>query len=99
MAKKLKFKSQKQPEKWRIFSCSDVLGGKERIIGPHIEFFGNREIIIEGCLGVFEYSDTYLKLKLPKGSLILCGNSFDISSFEATTISIKGKIDSLEFCV
>ena len=99
MSKKFKFKSEKPKEKWRIFSCSDIGEEARRVGSAHIELFGNREITVEGCMGVFEYRDTYLKLKLPKGALILCGTCFDITAFEGTTITVKGNLSSLEFCV
>ena len=86
MSKKFKFKSEKPKEKWKIFSCGD-------------EIFGNHEIIVEGCMGVMEYTDTYLKLRLPKGALTVCGTEFDIVTFEDTTITVKGNMSSLEFCV
>lgn len=98
MGKKFKFKSEKAKEKWVIFGCGKT-SEPERLNGARIELFGNREITVEGCAGVSEYSDTYLKLKLPKGSLILCGRDFDILSFEGTTITVKGYISSLEFCI
>lgn len=99
MSKKFKFKSEKPKEKWRLFGCSEGDRQAKSLKGPHLELFGNREITAEGCMGVFEYSDTYLKLKLPKGSLILCGCNFDIISFEGTTITVRGVITSVEFCV
>lgn len=99
MAKKFKIKSEKPKEKWRIFNCSDPLIEKEMLLGPHLELFGNREVVVEGCMGIWDYSDSYLKLKLQKGALILCGTSFDIISFENATIRIKGSISSVEFCV
>ncbi len=99
MSKKFKFKSEKPKEKWQIFGCSDSGAQAQRFKGPHIELFGNREITVEGCMGVFEYSDTYLKLKLPKGALILCGCNFDIVAFEGTTITVRGNMSSLEFCI
>lgn len=99
MSKKFKFKSEKPKPKWKLFGCSDDIIDKNLVKGPHIELFGNREIVLEGCTGVFEYSDTYLKLKLSKGALILCGCGFDIVSFEGSTIIVKGRISSLEFCV
>ena len=48
---------------------------------------------------VFEYSDTYMKLKLPKGSLTVCGCNFDIVAFEGSTITVRGNISSIEFCI
>lgn len=98
MPKKFKIKSEKPKQKWKIFNCTDETE-KETAKGAHTEIFGNREIILEGCMGVFEYSDTYLKLKLQKGALILCGCGFDIITFEGSTIVVKGKISSLEFCI
>ncbi len=99
MSKKFKFKSEKPKEKWRIFNCTDVREQTQLAKAPRIELCGNREITVEGCIGVFEYSDTYLKLKLPKGSLIVCGTNFDIYAFEGSTITVKGNMSSLEFCV
>ncbi len=99
MAKKFKFKSEKPKEKWQIFHGLDEALDTEALVGPHFELFGNREILLEGCLGVFEYSDTYLKLKIARGSVIICGRGFDIVLFEDTVIRIKGTISSVEFCV
>ena len=48
---------------------------------------------------MLEYSDSYLKIKLPKGSLTVCGTAFDIVSFEGETITVRGRMSSLEFCV
>lgn len=99
MSKKFKFKSEKPKEKWRIFNCSEI-GEQTKLANvPHIELIGNKEITVEGCIGVFEYSGTYLKLKLSKGSLIVSGTDFDITAFEGTTITVKGNVSSLEFCV
>lgn len=67
--------------------------------GAHTEIFGNTRINIDGCLGVAEYRDTYIKLRLSKGTLILCGSGFDIVFFENRLITVKGKISSVEFCV
>ena len=69
------------------------------IKGPHIELFYNNRAVVEGCIGVYEYNDTYLKLRLSKGALILNGEAFDILTFEDKTITVKGKINSLEFCL
>ena len=67
--------------------------------GPYLELFGNRELILDGCLGVYEYNDTYLKLRLKSGAIILCGTEFELASFEGERIDIRGKISSVEFGV
>lgn len=97
MGKRLKIEKGKKKEKWQLFG--EALPESEYISGPYTEILGNNRISIDGCLGVFEYKDTYLKLRLKKGSLILCGSDFDIVFFENRLITVKGKISSVEFCV
>ncbi len=96
VAKKWKIPSKKPKRKWNLFRLRT---GEEdaRIHGAVLELHGDREAVIEGCLGVYDYSDTYLKLRLPKGSVILFGKEFELTAFEEERISIKGKISSLEF--
>ncbi len=98
MAKKLKIEKGKPKEKWNISGLADSIVEKEMITGSYIEIFSNSQIVIDGCLGVFEYTDSYLRLKMQKGYLILCGNCFNITTFEESRITVKGKISSVEFC-
>ena len=97
LAKKMKIETQKQKEKWNIFSGENL--SKSTLMGPRIEFFSNKQFILEGCLGLLEYNDNYLKLRLSKGALVLEGKDFDIVSFEEKTIVVKGEFCGLEFCV
>lgn len=99
MAKKLKIEKSGKRERWKLLRYTDDVIDKNMIAGPHIEMFGNGEINIDGCLGVIEYRDTYLKLKLQKGSLLICGNDFDIAYFENRLITVRGKILSIEFSI
>ena len=99
MAKKLKIEKSKKQNNWNFFTCKENILDTDMILGTHTEIFGNGKINIEGCMGVLEYTDTYLKLKLQKGTLILCGDSFDIIYFEEKLITVKGVISSVEFCV
>ena len=98
MAKKLKFEKSKKRQRWNFIS-SDEIFDKDLISSPHIEIFGSGKIEIDGCEGVYEYNSDYLKLRLKKGTLIICGNDFDIITFENKVITVKGKITSLEFSV
>lgn len=97
MAKKLKIDGGKKREKLNLFKSADELMAGSGFFGAHIEILNNSQITVEGCMGVYEYRDTYLKLKLNKGALIITGSAFDIASFENRTITVKGKISSLEF--
>lgn len=99
MGKKLKIERSKRKEKWNLFRLNDAVLDDDLIKGPHIELFCNNQAVIDGCLGVYEYNDTYLKLRLTKGALVLCGTDFDIVTFENKMITVKGKITSLEFCL
>ena len=93
----MKIEKSKKREKLNLFGSEKVFD-TDILKGSHTEIFSNSRIVIEGCLGVYEYNDCYLKLKLTKGALIVSGRDFDISTFEMGTITVNGKITSLEFC-
>ena len=99
MGKKLKIERLQKSTKWNLFKIDSAILDNDLIEGPHIELFYNNQAVIEGCIGVYEYNDTYLKLRLSNGALILSGEAFDILTFEDKTITVKGKINSLEFCL
>jgi len=99
LAKKLKIEKNKKKEKWNLFGSGDMSFQNSLLTGPRIELFSNNQVVVEGCLSVYEYNDNYLKLKLSSGAVILVGEAFDIVSFGDKTITVKGKISSLEFCV
>ncbi len=98
MAKKYKIEKSEKKTKWNLTKIGEDLNSNI-LAFSHIEILGNSALTLEGCLGVAEYNDTYMKLKLQKGSLILCGEKFDITLFENRQITVKGKISSVEFCV
>ena len=99
MAKKLKIEKSNKKEKWNLFGDNSLGLQNTLLQGCRIEIFSNNEAIIEGCLSVYEYNDSYLKLKTTSGAVIFVGQEFDIVSFEQKTITVKGKISSLEFSV
>lgn len=91
--------SKKAKRRINFFECKEDILQRDFIRGAHIELFSNREITVEGCTGVLEYSNDYIKLNLGKGALILCGQSLDVLFFENDTITVRGKISSIEFCI
>ncbi|MBO5321306.1 MAG: YabP/YqfC family sporulation protein [Clostridia bacterium] len=95
MAKKLKI--PKKRSKWRLFKLSADNTNTEILGSAHLEIFGNSKISIDGCLGVYEYNDTYIKLRIYKGSVIICGSGLNIAFFEDRLITICGKISDVEF--
>ena len=94
----MKLEKSQSHTKWNFFGGGDAFE-KAAIKGPLIEIFSNTQIVVEGCGGVLEYNENYLKLRLPSGVLVLEGEDFDVVSFENKTIFVKGKINSLEFSV
>ena len=97
VAKKLKIEKSRKKEKWNILSHTDSFLDSSLMADTHTQIFGNSKIIIDGCIGVYEYKESYLKLRLQKGTVILCGSGFDILCFEGRMITVKGKISSVEF--
>jgi len=97
VGKKLKIETGKKKSSSGFFGNADEIFDTSLLSSTHTEIFGNDKINIDGCMGVYEYRDTYIKIKLKKGALILTGNGFDIVYFENRLITIKGKISSLEF--
>lgn len=93
------FPSKKSKQKINLFESPDDRIESEIIKGAQIQLFLNRKIIVDGCHGVFEYADDFIRLSLGKGTLLLFGNDFNILAFEGKLITIKGNISSIEFCV
>lgn len=96
---KFKFKSKKGAKKTNFFSCRDILDKAKKITGSKIEILANKEITVDGCRGILEYSDTYIKIRIPDGVIILTGGSFDIPVFDGPVITVCGTISTVEFCV
>ncbi len=97
MNKKLKIDCKAKKDKWRLLSFAENEIKQDMLSKARIEIFGSNRITIDGCLGVYEYRDTYLKLRLSKGAVIICGSGFNIVYFENKLISIRGEISAIEF--
>lgn len=88
-----KFNSAKQKPKINL-NVGDLM-----LCGVRIEMISNKELLLEGCTGVLQFNDNYVKLGVKNGNIILYGKNFDICGFEEKTVTVKGIIDSVEFCV
>lgn len=98
MGKKYKIEKNNKKNRWNL-RTNDKPQSPNFLSASRIEMIGNNILTLEGCHGVVEYTDTYIKLKLSKGYLILCGNEFHITLFENKLISVKGSFSCVEFCV
>ena len=70
---------------------------KEDIIKGNIELFGNKQIIVDGCKGVIDYNEDFLKLDLGKIVLKVTGRNLIIDSYIYEQVDLKGEIVSVEF--
>jgi sporulation protein YqfC len=70
---------------------------KEDIVKGNIELFGNKQIIVDGCKGVIDYNEDFLKLDLGKIVLKVTGRNLVIDSYIYEQVDLKGEIVSVEF--
>lgn len=96
MGKKFKFKSSKQKRMNLIKNRSDE-AHDNLITGFRIEILSNIELIIDGCTGILDYNEDYIKLKLKRKCVLIFGSSLSVLSFEEEHIKIGGILFSLEF--
>ena len=99
MGKKYNIETAAKKEKWNLLGIGNSIDELGVLGAPHIEIVGNTRFTLEGCCGVLDYGDTYIKLKLQKGYLVLFGTGLQIMLFENRLITVKGKIETLEFGV
>lgn len=96
---KFRFTTAKKKKSLKLFCYNEAIEQTKKISGAKIETLSNREITIDGCRGIMEYSDTYLRLKIVGGYLIISGNKFDIPVYDGPVITVTGFIKSIEFFV
>lgn len=94
---KFKFKTGKK--KKVILGYKQAVEEIKKISGARIEMISNKEVSIDGCKGIVEYNDEYVKLRISDGVLVLIGSSLSIPVFDGPFITISGKISNIEFCV
>lgn len=96
---KFKFTTDKKRKALRIFRYNDAVTGMKKISGAKIEMLSNREISVDGCKGIAEYSDVYAKIKITGGTMTISGKNLDIPLFDGPVITVTGMIETIEFCV
>lgn len=63
----------------------------------HIEMSGNREIAVDGCLGVLEYGENTISLNTGRLIVKICGCDLTIVSMQNGQAVIKGTITCVDF--
>lgn len=64
---------------------------------PKIEMTGNREIIVDGCLGVVEYGENLIKINIGETVMSISGDGLVINSFDSGVAVISGQIGEISF--
>lgn len=62
-----------------------------------IEFHSNSEIIIDGCMGIVEYSEELISINLGNMIANFHGDNMEISTFFESQTVIKGTVISMDF--
>ena len=63
----------------------------------HIELCGNREAIVEGCLGILEYSECSVAINTGKLTVRFNGSDLTITSMQDSLTVIKGILTCVDF--
>lgn len=98
MSKKIKLSKCQAKEKFRLFGTAFQMSDDPFSKLAQITLKGNREIIIDGCQGIIEYSDCLISINIGKSTLRLIGFDFSISDYSESNIMVRGVIKNIEFC-
>ena len=63
----------------------------------HFEMSGNREIVVDGCRGVIEYSKDVIKLNVGKLTVRFVGRELELRNLRKDSAIINGYVTAVEF--
>lgn len=66
---------------------------------PQFQLSSNRELVIEGCFGLVDYSSEMITIRTSKYCVTIYGRGLTLQYLEQTIVQIKGFITKLEFGV
>ncbi len=66
---------------------------------PHLEFSGNREVVVEGAKGVLMYSEEAIRVNTSLGLLCFEGRGLNLRCISPSELIVDGFITKLEFVV
>ena len=95
MPKKIRINKGLKKEKIKLFSFNDE--NFKATKGVHIELFSNEYVYVENCLGIYEYSDTVIKLNIGSGGITFLGENMEIKVLEGKNITISGTILTIQY--
>ncbi|MBE6761297.1 MAG: hypothetical protein E7551_03330 [Ruminococcaceae bacterium] len=98
MSKKIKLGKERAKEKFKLFGSALGINDDPFSKLAQINLKGDREIIIDGCCGIIEYSDCLISINIGNSTLKVMGFDFIISDYSESNITVKGNIKNIEFC-
>ena len=63
----------------------------------HLEFNGNREVIVEDCSGILEYTKQQIRINTADCILRFQGKDLEVCAMTQDSIVLKGFIHRVEF--
>lgn len=66
---------------------------------PFFEMDGNREVRVEGCKGVLEYSTSVIRINTNQMVTCFKGRGLNLKSLSPTSLVIVGFITSIDFTI
>ena len=88
-------------EAMRVGKKEKIKEFEKNILGRYslITIVGSSELLVEGMRGILDYSAESLRVNTISGILLIMGTELEIASLTSEEISVKGKINSIEFCL
>lgn len=94
------------PEKMSVFKEFSIKAAKAVDLpvdfcsgNVHLEFSGNREVVVEGCCGVLEYDENITTLDLGKMKIRFLGRDIELRNFTEHSVIVDGFISTVEFLI
>lgn len=84
---------EKQNLRSKLRSLSMSLRGRD----SHIEINNNCEVLIEGCRGIIEYSDTKIRVSVGQQAVSVMGTELTVRNMFTYVIVIVGRISGIEY--
>ncbi len=84
---------EKQNLRSKLRSLSMSLKGRD----SHIEINNGCEVLIEGCRGIIEYSDTKIRVSAGQQAVSVMGTELAVRNMFTHVIVIVGRISGIEY--
>ncbi|PWM39776.1 MAG: hypothetical protein DBX66_01530 [Clostridiales bacterium] len=90
---------QMQPPKEKKTLIGSILQMPEASLNNmcQIELMSNREALVDGCKGVVEYNEDFIRLNLGNMTVRFCGRALQLRSMSEESVVIEGYIQSVDF--